>query len=283
MHVIHFPAACLVVLLALACVDFVQADAGVDVRIESLSQRIEQSPGNQALYLQRSLAYAENNEPDRALQDILIAESVGNPVDAAFTHGVLLFDRGEYTAARPYFDRYLKAYPRHRRTLDYRARLLRDIGENRAALADYESLIELSDSLDPGYYLATARLMASLSDRGADEALALLDRRMAQRGPVSPLQRYAIMLEKNRAHYSSAIERMTALDQRLKATPQWKVEIAELLMLDQRPEEASFYLSVAQEQLQDGKRPRDQALLKTVLRLQGEVSSSQAKAPDQAR
>ena len=259
------------------------ADAAVTDRIGALSRRLEQTPYDQTLLLQRALAYAEDNQPDLALADVLRAEEAGDPVEAAFTHGVLLYRAGDYASALPYFNRYLQAYPQDRGSLDYRARLLRDTGKNREALADYETLLGLSDSLDPGYYIATARLLAGLPDRGVDEALALLDKRVAQRGPITPLQRYAIELEKGRGNYQRAIERMAGLDQRLKATPQWQVEVAELLLMDARPGEALPYLAVAREQLESGRTTAlRRELLATTIRLQAEAQRA-GSGPGAAR
>jgi tetratricopeptide (TPR) repeat protein len=254
------------------------ADAAVAERIHTLSVQIEQSPANQGLRLQRSLAYLENNQRELALADIRVAEAVGAPLEAAFTHGVVLYQTGDFAAARPYFDRYLHAYPLDRATLEYRARLLRDTGEDRLALADYETLISLSDSLDPGYYLATARLMAGLPERGVAAALALLDARLSQHGPVTPLQRYAIELEKKRGNFQGAIERLAGLDQRLRATPQWQVEIAELLLLAGRPAEALPYLMLAQEQLQSRRLPADRELTATAHRLQEQAQHAAQQA-----
>jgi tetratricopeptide (TPR) repeat protein len=262
----------------LAQPDPAQADAAVAARIGALSQQLEQTPTEQALLLQRALAYAENNQPQLALQDVRRAEAAGDPVEAAYTHGLLLYRMNDYPAALPYFNRYLQAHPLDRGALDHRARLLRDTGENRRALADYETLLGLNDSLDSGYYIATARLMASLPDRGVDEALALLDGRVARRGAVTPLQRYAIQLEKNRGNYRQAIERMAEFDPSLKATPEWQVEVAELLLLDARPAEALPYLAVAQEQLASGQTTAlRRELLASVQRLQEEARQAQKK------
>lgn len=256
----------------------VAADAAVAERIGALSRRLEQTPADQALLLQRALAYAENNQPQLALEDVRSAEAAGDPVEAAYTHGLLLYRMNDYPAALPYFNRYLQAYPLDRGALDYRARLLRDTGENRRALADYETLLGLSDSLDPGYYIATARLMAGLPDRGVDEALALLDSRVARRGPTTTLQRYAIQLERQRGNYRRAIERMADLEPKLKATPEWQVEVAELLLLDARPAEALPYLAVAQEQLASGRMTAvRRELLASVQRLQEEALRVQKK------
>ena len=228
----------------------VSADAGVSQRIQSLSLRIEENPDSQALHLQRSLAYMEDGQSELALSDILKAESLDGLVAASYVHGVLLYRQQRYVDARPYLDRYLKSYPKHRGARNYRARLLRDIGEDRQALADYEVLIALNDDLDPGYYVVTARLMAGQPERGVEAALTLLDRRMAQLGMISTLQRYAIELERQRGNYNAAITRLANLDAKLRATPQWQLEVAEMLLEAGRPQEALPYLFVAQEQLQ---------------------------------
>jgi len=257
------------VLFTVAASAYTWADAAVTSRIAALSQQIAQAPGDQALLLERATAYMDSNRADLALADIAAAEAAGAPVNAAFAHGLLLYKTGELAAARPYFDRYLQAWPGDQRTLEYRARLLRDLGETRLALADYEYLIAHDAALDPGYYVAAARLMAALPDRGVDQALALLDARVQQRGPVSALQRYAIELETERGNYRRAIERMAGLDEKLKATPQWQVEVAQLWLSAGHAQEALPYLTVAGEQLQSA-RPTgvNRELLETVHRLQ---------------
>ncbi|MEZ5573518.1 MAG: hypothetical protein R3E64_16090 [Halioglobus sp.] len=245
------------------------ADAAVVLRIQALTKQIELTPNNQILRLERAMAYIESNQPDSALSDILAAETMGDPVKAALTHGYLLYTQRDLLAARSFFDRYLQANPGHRSALEYRARALRDSGETRLALADYEYLIAHNSTLDPGYYLAAARLMAGLQDRGVDEALALLDARIQQQGQVTSLQRYAIDLEKNRGRYHGAIARMAGLDKRLKATAQWQAEVAELWLLAGQPDEALPYLSVAEEQLRSGRQtPVNRELLASVYRLQ---------------
>jgi tetratricopeptide (TPR) repeat protein len=244
------------------------ADAAVLDRIQLFTQQIESGPPSQELRLRRSLAYIENNQQALALADIRVAETLGNPVAADLAHGILLYQQQDYVAARACFDRYLQGFPQNHTALEYRARLLRDSGEDRRALADYESLMTLDNSLDPGYYIAAARLMAGQPDRGVVAALALLDTHLARLGPLTPLQRYAIELEKKRGNFQGAIARMANLDEKLRATPQWQVEIAELLLLAGRPQEAIPYLSVAEEQLKSAKLPVHRGLLPIVHRLQ---------------
>ena len=104
---------------------------------------------------------------------------------------------------------------------------MRDTGDYRASLADYEHLFELDSALSPGHYLSAAKMMVSLPERGVDDALSLLDARMEQMGVTSPLQRYAISLEVERENYVQARARLATLDQKLRATPEWKAEMAE--------------------------------------------------------
>jgi tetratricopeptide (TPR) repeat protein len=256
------------------------ADAGVSERIQMLSYKIEKNPKNLVLRLQRALAYMENNQPEMALADVRWAESRGDPAEAAYIHGVLLFRQQQYTEARPYFDRYLRAFPTHWSALSYRARLLRDSGEAQLALADYETLIKVNDTLDPGYYLSAARLMAALPQRGVDEALSLLDRRIAERGQVSSLQRYAIDLETRRGNYQGAIERMALLDEKLRATPQWQLEVAEQLLLAGRTDEALPYIDVAREQLTAQRQTAvNRQLMETAQQLQEQALSAAQSEP----
>ena len=102
----------LFLVLYLACPGLLWADAAVEQRIDALSAKVEHDPDEQTLLLRRSLAYAENGQQALALADIQAAERMGDPIVAAFVHGLLLFRAGDLTAARPYFDAYLQAWIR---------------------------------------------------------------------------------------------------------------------------------------------------------------------------
>ena len=74
---VKFPVAMspLILLLALVVAPIapLSADAGISKRIKVLSTHIDQSPDDQALRLQRALAYVDDNEPELALADIKVA------------------------------------------------------------------------------------------------------------------------------------------------------------------------------------------------------------------
>lgn len=67
----------LLLALFIAPVAPASADAGVSKRIKLLTTHIDQSPEDQALRLQRALAYVDDNEPELALADIKVAQTLG--------------------------------------------------------------------------------------------------------------------------------------------------------------------------------------------------------------
>ena len=224
-------------------------DAAIEDRLRELDARIQEYPDQQQWRIRRARVYIDTGLNEAAMEDIRAAEVLGDPAEAAFVHGLLLYRQGQLSGARKQFDIYLQAHPGHRQSLDYRARLLRDAGEYEAALADYRQLMAMDDSLAPGYYLSAARMLAALPDHGTDEALALLDGRMEQVGPVSSLQRFAIGLESGRGNYDAAIGRMATLDEKLRGTPEWHAEMAGLQLQAGRPLNALDHIAVAEEQL----------------------------------
>jgi tetratricopeptide (TPR) repeat protein len=224
---------------------------GIGDRIHLLDDEITNHPDNQYFYIQRSLAHSENGSPQKAMQDIQRASTLGDTVNAAFVRGVVLYRQGNFNGARQSFDQYLAAYPEHVESLEYRARLLRDAGQNKAALADFLSLFALNSAPNPGLYISAADLMVTLPSYGADAALALLDTGMTKLGAVTQLQRHAIALEQHREHYSAAINRMHLLPSSLRSTPHWKLELAQLYLLNNDQTRAQALLVVASSQLDE--------------------------------
>jgi tetratricopeptide (TPR) repeat protein len=225
------------------------ADVATEGRIRLLGESILANPDQQLLYIQQAIAYSDNQQPQRALAVLKIARPLGPAVNTAYAKGIILYRMSEFATARSSFNEYLAAFPNHVGSLEYRARLLRDSGEFEAAIKDYKHLFRINPSANPGHYLSTARMMVTLSDGGDDAALALLDEKMAQSGVLSQLQRYAVELERNRGNYQAAITRMGTLDEALRATPQWQVEVAELTILDGQFTQAQPLLDVAEQQL----------------------------------
>lgn len=217
--------------------------------MEMLSRRIELEPDNAALLLRRALIHSDQRQTEQAFHDVRAAEALGAKEDALFVRSILHYRLGEFAAAKQLFDRVLARQPGNLRALHYRARLHRDAGQAGLALADYEQLFRRDPGRDPGDYLAAARLMLQIPDRGAPAAPQLLDRRMEQVGPVPQLQRMAIRIERDRGDRAAVIRRLDTLDRATRQSPAWHLEMAESLLRAGQPQAARLHLSSARAEL----------------------------------
>jgi tetratricopeptide (TPR) repeat protein len=213
--------------------------------IELLSLRIREAPTDQALRIERGIAYSSDGQIELALADFRRAETLGDPVRVAFDLGVLFYRSGDLEEARASLTRYLARFPGHALALDYRARAARDAGDARAAIADFEALFALGRGVNPGHYLSAAELLAALPDAGVDAALAQLDRGMRQLGVIPQLQQRAVALERARGAFAAALRRHETLAAPLARSPDWRVERAELLLALGRRAEARRELATA--------------------------------------
>lgn len=267
------------------------ADASAEMRIRDLSEQLAENPGNREALVKRALAYVENGRLELARLDLHVAEQSGMLPESKYVRGLIAFRSGDLETAYGYFETALELRPRYRMALEYRARIARDTGREKQALKDYRALINSTPRPGPGTYIATARLMAALPRRGTEEALALLDARVAEIGPVSSLQRCAIQMELERGNTDAALERMGKLAPALRATPEWQVEVAEMQILANRPGEAAPYLEVALQQLESLRitaarqrlKERATALEKQVSQAISECHRDMEPAPECAR
>jgi tetratricopeptide (TPR) repeat protein len=225
------------------------AHPGAEHTLAALSQSIQERPNDQQLYLQRGSAYSNEGQLTAALADFRKAETLGDPVLVAFHQGVLHYRMKEFVAARRYFDTFLKRFPGHPPSLEYRARLLRDAGDHKAALADFNAYFSVQPQPNPGDYVSAADLLAGLEGAGTASAIEMLDRGMERLGVIAHLQQRAIDLELQRNNIAGAIDRLGALEPSMGESPDWKVRMGELLLLADRPDDARQYLDAASVQL----------------------------------
>ena len=235
--------------LTLSCLLGAAAWAGPaeEARLDMVSRQIVTSPFDAQLYLQRALIHSDMGLEQQAFADVNRAEELGDPQDAALVHAILCYRQGQFAQAEDLVNRFLLKYPHHVGALDYRARILRDAGKTGPAAIAYLALLDQQPNSPPGTYLSASELLAA--EQGPEAAIALLDRRIEQVGPVSQLQRPAIALEIQRGNYPAAIARLGSLHDSIRATPQWHLEMAEVLLLNGDEAQAVPHLQVASEQL----------------------------------
>ena len=154
--------------------------------------------------------------------------------------------------------------------------MLRDSGHHDAALRDFKAYFALQKQPNPGDYLSAADMLVGLKGQGVPAALAMLDEGMARLGVIPQLQQRAIELELERGKSQQAIARLGTLKPVLGNSPDWQVDMGELLLLAGRPDEARPLFDAAASQLA--------SLRKTVARqqLQARLEELQASMTESA-
>lgn len=219
-------------------------------RVDQLDAVIRSRPGDPRPWVQRAQAHAEEGHFEEALADLQRAAALGDPTEVAFELGRVHHQMGRLPEARADFDRWLARHPGHAPALLARAQVERDLGDRAAALADYRAYFAARPRPNPGDYLAAARMLATSDGAGPGEAIAVLDEGMRRLGTVPQLQREAIALERQRGDLGAAIVRLDALRPSLGASPDWKVEMGELLLQAGRREDGLAQLEAARDQLE---------------------------------
>ena len=236
-------------LCALLVSPALQAHPGVNAALSYFNEQIRAQPQDQLLHLQRGSVYSNDGQYPEALADFERAAGLGDRLLASFDLGVLYYRQADFTMARRYFDEYLQRFPNNASCLEYRARLLRDAGEYDAAVADFRRLFEVQRHPNPVHFLAVAEMLSGRGEDGIDQALAILDEGTAKLGITPQLQYRAIRLELSRDQPHAALERMRALQPALGQSPEWKVEMGELLLKAGNREQAEAMLNAASGQL----------------------------------
>jgi len=227
------------------------AHPAVETRISRLDQLVQAHPQEQALYIQRGALYARHGQWQPALDDLALAETLGEPQEVGFEQGRLRYRQQKYTLAREAFSRYLTLHPGHPEALLYRARAARAEGDTDAALADFLRHFAAADRPHPGDLIAAARLLETQGDSGRARAIALLDGGLDRLGMQPQLQRHAIGLELQRDNVAAALRRCRELETVLGQSPRWQLEMAQLLLRSEHRDEAALLLERARAQLDD--------------------------------
>jgi tetratricopeptide (TPR) repeat protein len=223
------------------------AHPGQHDQLQQVNRHLEQAPTDQDLYIQRGIIYSEGGQYDEALADLLHAQTLGEPVLAAFQLGVLHYRTRDFEVARNYLQQYLQRFPNYPPAYDYLARIARDSGDYDLAVAHLQTYFRLQDSPNPGLYLAAARMLEE--QRRYEQALAILDQGQATLGVVPQLQRQAIALERARGQPELALARLQALGPMLGESPAWRLDMAELQLEIGHRDSAAAMIQAAREAL----------------------------------
>jgi tetratricopeptide (TPR) repeat protein len=238
--------------LALAAAGAVLAHPGQHDQLQQVNRHLEQAPTGQELYVQRGIIYSEGGQYDEAMADFQHARTLGPPVLVAFQLGVLCYRMEAYERAVSYLNAYLEQFPNYAPAYDYLARIARDTGDYDLAVARLETYFRLHESPNPGHYLAAANMLAETGRY--EQALAIIDQGQASLGIIPQLQRAAVALEVQRKQPEQGLQRLLTLQEMLGSSPAWRVDMADLLIMVGRPDDATAMAEAAQAELM-GLRP----------------------------
>ena len=227
----------------------VVADASLENRIRVLESGQSGSSTQPDLALQQVLSLAKQGDAEAASALLRSVKAAEPDIDIAFYEGSLFYEQGEYLAAQKHFSKALRTDPNSFWSLYYRAHSAAALNDLALAISDYRRLLSLRSDLAPGYYLTLVGWFAESGSEYLSEAITVLDDRMADVGNLSVLLERATMLEVEIGNLTAAIDRYALFDSRIRATPEWKMDLAKVLITAGRHGEARAYIAVAREQL----------------------------------
>jgi|GEM_PF-484120 len=250
---------------------------GAEHKLSHLNARIEQQPNSQSAYIQRAALYTRTGKYVLAEQDFATAKNLGDAYLASYELGAYYFKIEDYPSAIRQFDSYLAHYPNHYPSLEYRAKAYEKVGEIEQAFKDFGVFLQQSPYTNPGHYLAVARIALSLphqKDPLAD-AINILDDGLSKTGNSPQLQAFAIELELRRGFFSQAIARQESLREMTSASPQWHVEMADILVKSLQQDQALNHLKQGQHKLATYKNtPARQKLLLRIEKMQHAIEAA---------
>ena|GEM_PF-847394 len=208
--------------------------------IELTSAHLTASPEDAALWHQRSLLWLADGEFQQALLDCDEADRLApGKFPTGYVRCRILLASGETAKGRAALEEFLKAHPEHVEGHALRARLLLKSHQTESALADYRAALEARGN-QAGLDLIIETANALSSNGRRDEAMALLNDRIAAQGDIPALLDQSLELETEAGKFDISLSRVEALTKRSAQPEPWMAKRAELLARAGRASEARF-------------------------------------------
>jgi tetratricopeptide (TPR) repeat protein len=208
------------------------------IRIATLTRQIQAATNNPAqLYLQRAEVHREHKDWDAAASDYDCAARLDHNLFAVdYCRAVMLADAGKFEAALTMFGKAIERSPAEGLAFIGRARVLAELGQRQAAIADFRKGISLLSEPDPNFFLELAQ--TQIAGTLTNEALQSLDDGIQKFGPVLLLQAYALDLELRRGNNESALARLDTILEHAPRKESWLARRGDILLAAGQPSEA---------------------------------------------
>lgn len=241
----------LVLVLALANVNFVGAHESHETRIQSLDQQLNQplsgaSSETTALLLERADLHRRAMNWNAALHDYEhVAAQEPSNLAMLLGRGQLHLDRHQYDEAVEWSRRVLHLYPNHANGAIQQARALAGISKFEEAAIVFNLALQQLDSVNPEHYVEQAKFMLAIKNRSdsIQRAIDVLDKGAYSLGHLVSLHERAYELEIESKNYEAALHRIDTMLNHNGSLLNWRLKRCELLLTLGRSSEAQIELS----------------------------------------
>jgi len=185
------------------------AHGDLDERIAAVSAQLVTNSTAPELWLQRADLNREHGDYPAALADLAHAAQLRpNWTAVSLQRARIWYDDGKFSQCEYAATECLKLKSNNADALVLRARALVQLGKPARAIADYDTVLNATNSAAPlpDLYLERARALASL--KRWDEAIAGLDAGMKRLGSTPSLALPAINYERQCGHFDAALARL---------------------------------------------------------------------------
>lgn len=215
------------------------AHGNLHKEIETLSAKIEVSPLNVDLWLERAGLSRQHRDYDGAFRDLVSARELDpNAAHYDFLLGRLMVQARWYKSALFYLNRFLKNKPGDVDALLLRAKALYVTFEIFESCRDYDLAIPMLKSPQPSHFLEQARAHASHSKTGPKVAIGRLEQGMRRIGAVPTLQEAALQYELRLRDFTGALARVDQLLSDAPRKERWLIQKGQILLRAERIDEA---------------------------------------------
>ena len=207
------------------------AHGPIHVRMDRVSKRIEQSPLDAALYVERALLHQEHGELAPAEADL--QRSLELKPDDPVTQTVLarvLLEKGDAPEALALAKKILQVDPAQAGARLVEARALVRTGAQEPAVASFDALIDQLPRPSPDLILERSRAVLAADPQAKARALRGLERGIAKVGLLVTLALPAIELERELGRVDGALRKVAGLRAQSGRPTLWRVLEAEILL-----------------------------------------------------
>jgi tetratricopeptide (TPR) repeat protein len=215
------------------------AHGNLHKEIESLSAKIEISPQDVGLWLERADLSRQHRDYDGAHRDLVHARLLDSKAaEYDFLLGRLMAQARWHKSALFHLNRFIEKNPGDVGALLFRAKALYVTFEIFGACRDYDVAIPMLESPQPGHFLEQAHAHASNLKTGPRVAIRRLEEGMRRIGAVPTLQEAALQYELRLRDFNGALARVDRLLSEAPRRERWLIQKGQILLQAERISEA---------------------------------------------